>query len=194
MRVFVAGLAIALLSACALPLPSRPGPAAMSESLTRSRDFSGSYLSLGFVPDDQMNGELSALRQRLGFVGMDRAVPPRDSEHLHVTVGYFRQLRPHLAERLRVQYQGQSTYLRLTGHGVAQGQVAYLSVEGVEPLRDWLRAAGIVFEADDAHCTFAVHPDRPRDVHGVPKPMQEPFKVRQVLAELHLCQGKRALW
>lgn len=166
----------------------------MASSTLQSRDLAGSYLSLGFQPSDELAADLARIRQLLGFVGLERAVPPRDPDHLHVTVGFFRTLAPYQAERMRARFQGESLHIRLTGYGVAGERVAYCTVEGAEPVREWLRQQQIPFEADDAHCTFGVHPDNPRDIHRVPKPMQRPMTVRQVLTDIHLCQGKRALW
>jgi len=191
-RKLLTCLSLALVAGCGLP---RMSPAdQMVSTYQQTRDLAGSYLSLGFEPADDLVAELNRLRLGLGFVGMDRAIPPRDPDHLHVTVGFFRSLMPYQAERMRARFQGQAVHVRLTGTGVVRDQVAYCTVEGVEPLRAWLREQQIPFEADDAHCTFGVHPGNPRDVHRVPKPLQQPMTVRQVLTEIHLCQGKRALW
>lgn len=190
-RLLSVGLSLLLLTGCghaALLPASSPTPR------VSAADYSGSYLALTFEPSPQVADTASRLRQQLGFVDLSHAIPPRKGDELHVTVGYFKKLAPHQAEKLAQRFRGQDAYLYLDGYGVANRQVAYFTVRGCEESRTALDGLGIAYSGDDPHVTFGVNPGNPRDVHGVPKKLQTSISAHKLLAYYHLKQGSRNLW
>lgn len=156
--------------------------------------YNGCYLALSFAPSEAIAGEAQRLRHQLGFLDLSHAVPRRDPAELHVTVGYFKKLLPYQAQRIAELFQRKEAYLYLDGYGVANQQVAYFTVAGIDEAREALKQQGIPFEADDPHVTFGVSPSNPRDVHGVAKKALHKVGPYKLIAQYHFKQGARNLW
>ena len=193
MRRFVLFSLALALTGCGLAQPEAT-PRAAAGLLAQSKSLNGAYLAVSFRPSGAFERQAEQLRRQLGFVDMSHAVPPRSGQELHVTVGYFKHLSADELQRLRRQFDGKKAQLTVTGYGVANKQVAYFSVEGIEADRRFLQGEGLRYDATDAHITFGVSPKTPRDVHGVAKKAQKPIEPVTIEGEYHLKQGQRVIW
>ncbi|MBO9539605.1 hypothetical protein J7643_03330 [bacterium] len=184
-------LVLGLLAGCGLsPQTSAP----QAQRVQASAAYNGCYLALTFTPSPTIAGEASRIRQQLKFLDLSNAIPKRDTDEMHVTVGYFKKLLPHQAQRIAELFKNKDAYLYVEGYGVANNQVAYFTVSGVDEARTALKQQGIVFEGDDPHITFGVSPTNPRDVHGVSKKAIHPVGPHKLLAQYHFKQGSNNLW
>lgn len=171
-----------------------PHTAAPQAQRIQATAYNGCYLALTFSPEGAIANEATRLRQQLNFLDLSNAVPPRESDELHVTVGYFKKLLPYQAERIAEMFRRKDAYLYIDGYGVANKQVAYFTVTGVDEARTALQKQGIAFEGDDPHVTFGVSPVNPRDLHGVAKKAQQQVGPYKLLAQYHFKQGAKNLW
>lgn len=182
---------VCLLAGCGLA----PQLASSTVAPTTAEDaLSGAYLALTYTPTPEIADWASRLRADLHFVGMRHAVPPRDSDDLHVTVGYFQKLERSDAAQIAEHFRNRNAEIQVTGAGTAKGQVAFFTVEGLELARTQLHDLKVTFAADDPHSTFGVSPANPHDVHGVPKKAQRPLGPYRVTAQYHLMQGTHRIW
>lgn len=183
-------LMLGMLTGCGVaPQATTPQPERLKAS-----NFSGCYLALTFEPAPAIANEASRLRQQLNFLDLSFAIPKRDTDELHVTVGYFKKLLPYQAQRVAELFQRKDAYLYIEGYGVANKQAAYFTVTGVEDARATLKQQGIEFSGDDPHITFGVCPSNPRDIHGVPKKALQGVGPYKLLAQYHFKQGSKNLW
>ncbi|MBC7541499.1 MAG: hypothetical protein H7338_02075 [Candidatus Sericytochromatia bacterium] len=195
-RHVVAGLMLASLIACGVPM-SHPSmaPVRLQPVRVANTPLQGAYMCIELRPTAAMQAKARELRMSLGFLDMTRAIPPRAPEAFHVTVAYFKTLSPGSAQKLAERYQHAAVPLKITGWGVAQQQAAYFTVQG---LQDWKPTIQTIVPdtcvGDDPHVTFGVHPGKPKDVHGVPKPLQNHLVPMDVIGDVHLKQGDRIVW
>ncbi|HEY9855786.1 MAG TPA: hypothetical protein V6D05_08635 [Stenomitos sp.] len=190
-RLIATSLCVLTLAGCGL---SPAMPRTTSAAKTTAADYSGCYLALTFDPSPEVADTESRLRQQLGFLDLSHAIPPRMGEELHLTVGYFRDLRPYQAEKIAETFRGKDAYVYINGYGVVNQQVVYFTIQGAEEPRQTLTAMGVQYSADDPHVTFGVCPGNPRDLHGVPKKAQQAIGPYKFLARFHLKQGTKNLW
>jgi hypothetical protein len=175
-----------LLSACGMAPRAVQAPASAVQA---QADSVGSYLSLEFKPTQAIARQAAKTLQGLGFVDVSHAVPPRDPSVFHATVAFFHQaLTAEQVALLEGRFKGKQQTLAVAGWGVAQDQVAYMAVGGVEEAREFLTAHGIDGSMDDPHVTIGVSPAHPQDVHGVPKLAQHPCGPLKVKARYQLYQ------
>jgi hypothetical protein len=197
-RYALAGLVALLVPACGLP-SVRPltGVDVAQTAAVRAGDsqIQGAYLSVDLRPNLPLYRQARDLRMRLGFVDMGQALPPRSPGDFHITVAYFQNLSRNSAQKLAELYQHKTADIQVTGWGNCQNQAAYFTLKGIEPHREQIRKAlPEHFSADDPHVTFGVHPGKPKDLHGVPKPLQNPLPPLRAVGDLHLKQGDNILW
>ena len=192
MRRFALFALMLTVSACGVaprataPVPGRPA--------AFDANYNGAYLSLNFTPPAALERQAQQLRGQLGFLDMSRAIPPRSGEELHVTVGFFPKLNVEKAKAIGVRFRGKRLSLTIDGYGVANQQVAYFTVAGLEEDRKVLQGLKVPYDADDPHVTFGVCPANPRDVHHVSKKAQHAIAPVALEGEYHLMQGKKAIW
>lgn len=183
-------LALGLLAGCGVA----PHASAPQAERVQATGYNGCYLALTFEPAPDIASEASRIRAQLNFLDLSNAIPRRNPDELHVTVGYFKKLMPYQAQRVAEMFQRKDAYLHIEGYGVANGQVAYFTVTGIDEARAALKQQGIEFESDDPHITFGVSPTNPRDVHGVPKKATQKVGPYKLLAQYHFKQGAKNLW
>jgi hypothetical protein len=163
--------------------------------LQAGNQLQGAYLSVDLRPHLALFRQARTLRMQLGFIDMGQALPPRSPGDFHMTVAYFQNLSRNSAQKLAELFQKRSTSLEVTGWGVAKDQAAYFTVTGIEAWRSQIKAAiPESFSATDPHLTFGVHPDKRKDVHGVPKPQQHTLPAMRVTGDVHLKQGDVVHW
>lgn len=187
-------LAALTLAGCGVHPVTLPQARAIAPHAIQARDYSGAYLALDFNPTPELASTSDRLLQQLHFVDLTHALPPRSGDEFHVTIGYFQHLSTPQAAALNDHFNGQSAELAIDGYGVANNQAAYFTVRGVEEARQVLQGLKIPYSADDAHVTFGVSPDNPRDVHNVPKKAQAPVGPFKFTAQFHLMQGPKKVW
>lgn len=184
-RHLLALLSLVTLSACAhrLPTATVARPAAV---MAQSGPASG-YLAAEFVPTTEVHDLITGMLTRLGFVDPGHMLPPRDPDVLHSTVAFFHEpLSPQNLDDLAARFKDHDVDLAVTGTGVANQQVAYLTIEGLKDARQALQSVNLHGEQDDPHATIGASPANPRDVHGVPKPAQQAVGPFHLQARFHL--------
>jgi hypothetical protein len=150
-------------------------------------DSVGSYLSLEFKPTQAIARQAGKTLDQLGYLDVSHAIPPRDPSVYHATVAFFhQQLTKDQVTLLERHFKGKQQTLKVAGWGVAGNQVAFMTVNGIEDARSFLKANGLEGSMDDPHVTIGVSPEHPQDVHGVPKLAQHPFGPLQVKASYQL--------
>lgn len=196
-RFALAGLVALLVPACGMPTVRPLTGVAEAPAPVRAAggQLQGAYLSVDLRPSLPLFRQAQDLRRKLGFVDMGQAQPPRSPEAFHVTVAYFHQLSHGSAQKLADRFKGHTAELKVPGWGVANNQAAYFVATGVNPYREQIHGAiPEHFSADDPHMTFGVHPSKPKDVHGVPKPQLTALQPLRVVGDIHLHQGDDILW
>lgn len=179
-------------TACGLA-PHAAAPVA-SRIAALDANLGGAYLAVNFRPTEALEREAARLRHELGFLDMTHAVPPRSGEELHVTVGYFQKLNGDQARAIGTHFRGRRATVVIDGYGVANQQVAYFAIKGIDEGRQELQGLKVAYDADDPHVTFGVSPAKPRDVHHVAKKAQHPLSAFTMEGEYHLMQGAKQVW
>lgn len=190
--LLIACAAAVLTTACG-HAPHAAAPVA-SRLAALDANLSGVYLAVNFRPTEALEREAAQLRRELGFLDMAHAVPPRSGEALHVTVGYFQKLNGDQARTLGAHFRGRRATIVIDGYGVANQQVAYFAIKGIDEGRQELQGLKVSYDADDPHVTFGVCPANPRDVHHVSKKAQHPLPAATMEGEYHLMQGTKEIW
>lgn len=196
-RIALAALAAVLVPACGMPTvrPLTGVAAAPAPVVAAGSQVQGAYLSVDLRPNLPLFRLARDLRMQLGFIDMGQAQPPRSPEAFHITVGYFHQLSRNSLEKLSQHFKGHTAEVKIPGWGVAQNQAAYFVVTGINPYREQIhKLVPENFSSDDPHVTFGVHPNKPKDVHGVPKPQLTAIPPMRLVGDLHLHQGDAVLW
>jgi hypothetical protein len=146
------------------------------------QDLDSGYLALEFVPASDVATLIKNILLPLGFVDPGKMIPPRDPDVLHATIAFFHKKLPDsLADRFEGRFKGKSEQITINGSGIANHQVAYLTLAGIDDARKDLKGMGLAGDMDDPHITIGASPSNPRDIHGVPKLAQQaagPFEVK----------------
>jgi hypothetical protein len=192
LSLLIACAAAALTPACGLA-PHAAAPIA-SRMAALDANYNGAYLAVNFKPSAALEHEAAQLRTQLGFLDMAHAIPPRSGEELHVTVGFFPKLNLDQAKALSARFRGRHAQIVIDGYGVANQQVAYFTIKGIDEGRQDLQGLKVPYDADDPHVTFGVCPANPRDVHHVAKKAQHPLPATTMEGEYHLMQGTKQVW